>query len=165
SIVFFFFSSRRRHTRSKRDWSSDVCSISVDGKDGGPFTITYGSLLSGINVSPLTVPSIVQPSPLGTLGLFTAGVTTTRDGGLVAADVLNALKTIPDLANATDIMVTTPVATGTTLANYSPTGGQFVVTFNPAGGLANRDVPLLTTAVTGGSTATVAIGVAGVAGI
>src|SRR5437868_9714646 len=22
---FFFFSSRRRHTRSKRDWSSDVC--------------------------------------------------------------------------------------------------------------------------------------------
>src|SRR5438067_263730 len=22
----FFFSSRRRHTRSKRDWSSDVCS-------------------------------------------------------------------------------------------------------------------------------------------
>src|SRR5699024_2911042 len=26
SQLFFFFSSRRRHTRSKRDWSSDVCS-------------------------------------------------------------------------------------------------------------------------------------------
>src|SRR6266496_987699 len=25
-MVFFFFSSRRRHTRSLRDWSSDVCS-------------------------------------------------------------------------------------------------------------------------------------------
>src|SRR5699024_11482687 len=25
-LVCFFFSSRRRHTRSKRDWSSDVCS-------------------------------------------------------------------------------------------------------------------------------------------
>src|SRR2546421_1412467 len=24
--VYFFFSSRRRHTRSDRDWSSDVCS-------------------------------------------------------------------------------------------------------------------------------------------
>src|SRR5699024_12106546 len=24
--LFVFFSSRRRHTRSKRDWSSDVCS-------------------------------------------------------------------------------------------------------------------------------------------
>src|SRR2546421_6438174 len=25
-VAFFFFSSRRRHTRSDRDWSSDVCS-------------------------------------------------------------------------------------------------------------------------------------------
>src|SRR5699024_3552443 len=25
-VILFFFSSRRRHTRSKRDWSSDVCS-------------------------------------------------------------------------------------------------------------------------------------------
>src|SRR5699024_5598304 len=27
---YFFFSSRRRHTRSKRDWSSDVCSSDLD---------------------------------------------------------------------------------------------------------------------------------------
>src|SRR5690606_39874334 len=26
SFLFFFFSSRRRHTRFSRDWSSDVCS-------------------------------------------------------------------------------------------------------------------------------------------
>src|SRR5207247_3314148 len=26
TVSFFFFSSRRRHTRSTRDWSSDVCS-------------------------------------------------------------------------------------------------------------------------------------------
>src|SRR6266436_7201413 len=26
SLCFFFFSSRRRHTRCSRDWSSDVCS-------------------------------------------------------------------------------------------------------------------------------------------
>src|SRR5690606_40592965 len=26
AAVFFFFSSRRRHTRFSRDWSSDVCS-------------------------------------------------------------------------------------------------------------------------------------------
>src|SRR5690606_40529007 len=25
-LVYFFFSSRRRHTRFSRDWSSDVCS-------------------------------------------------------------------------------------------------------------------------------------------
>src|SRR3712207_7807700 len=32
--VFFFFSSRRRHTRYWRDWSSDVCSS--DLHDLGP---------------------------------------------------------------------------------------------------------------------------------
>src|SRR5687768_17836187 len=30
SILFFFFSSRRRHTRCSRDWSSDVCSSDLD---------------------------------------------------------------------------------------------------------------------------------------
>src|SRR2546421_7043018 len=30
--VSFFFSSRRRHTRSDRDWSSDVCSSDLFGK-------------------------------------------------------------------------------------------------------------------------------------
>src|SRR5256885_8029789 len=28
--VFFFFSSRRRHTRLQGDWSSDVCSSDLD---------------------------------------------------------------------------------------------------------------------------------------
>src|SRR3712207_7095739 len=30
-ILFFFFSSRRRHTRYWRDWSSDVCSSDLRG--------------------------------------------------------------------------------------------------------------------------------------
>src|SRR5690349_24168783 len=29
-MFFFFFSSRRRHTRSLRDWSSDVCSSDLE---------------------------------------------------------------------------------------------------------------------------------------
>src|SRR5690554_7634472 len=28
----FFFSSRRRHTRCRRDWSSDVCSSDLSGE-------------------------------------------------------------------------------------------------------------------------------------
>src|SRR5947207_10345216 len=31
SPILFFFSSRRRHTRSLCDWSSDVCSSDLDG--------------------------------------------------------------------------------------------------------------------------------------
>src|SRR2546422_8469086 len=30
-MLFFFFSSRRRHTRCSRDWSSDVCSSDLVG--------------------------------------------------------------------------------------------------------------------------------------
>src|SRR3989449_1089404 len=33
-FVFFFFSSRRRHTRCSRDWSSDVCSSDLVGIQG-----------------------------------------------------------------------------------------------------------------------------------
>src|SRR5256884_6213412 len=32
--IFFFFSSRRRHTRCSRDWSSDVCSSDLAGARG-----------------------------------------------------------------------------------------------------------------------------------
>src|SRR6266542_4651630 len=39
----FFFSSRRRHTRCYRDWSSDVCSsdlpVGIDGGAGPVYTV------------------------------------------------------------------------------------------------------------------------------
>src|SRR5699024_12175738 len=39
-VLFFFFSSRRRHTRSKRDWSSDVCSSDLAVAATGAFGVT-----------------------------------------------------------------------------------------------------------------------------
>src|SRR5699024_11681931 len=39
--ISFFLSSRRRHTRSKRDWSSDVCSSDLEPVDQ-EFTRTPG---------------------------------------------------------------------------------------------------------------------------
>src|SRR3989440_3448912 len=42
NIFFFFFSSRRRHTRSDRDWSSDVCSSDLSRDRGlGHASVTY----------------------------------------------------------------------------------------------------------------------------
>src|SRR5258705_5737452 len=35
AAVFFFFSSRRRHTRCLSDWSSDVCSSDLEGTEVG----------------------------------------------------------------------------------------------------------------------------------
>src|SRR5699024_7956253 len=39
----FFFSSRRRHTRSKRDWSSDVCSSDLEISIGD-YVLTGGEI-------------------------------------------------------------------------------------------------------------------------
>src|SRR5882724_8341608 len=42
--MFFFFSSRRRHTRCLSDWSSDVCSS--DLAFAGPETMTAGPAMT-----------------------------------------------------------------------------------------------------------------------
>src|SRR5207237_10451413 len=48
-ICCFFFSSRRRHTRFKCDWSSDVCSSDLAGADRAesgasvPYSIVIGT--------------------------------------------------------------------------------------------------------------------------
>src|SRR5688500_20118835 len=47
--LFFFFSSRRRHTRLQGDWSSDVCSSDLFRNLG------KNKLYSGINIIGLTV--------------------------------------------------------------------------------------------------------------
>src|SRR2546428_3137981 len=38
-LLIFFFSSRRRHTISDRDWSSDVCSSDLSTNSFGPFIV------------------------------------------------------------------------------------------------------------------------------
>src|SRR5690625_5778673 len=48
--LFFFFSSRRRHTRWPRDWSSDVCSSDLGARlvlDGGAMGVGCLFLLRG----------------------------------------------------------------------------------------------------------------------
>src|SRR5438034_10601905 len=50
--MFFFFSSRRRHTRSLCDWSSDVCSSDL-------------SLATRIFLSPGTRSPAAAPTPSG----------------------------------------------------------------------------------------------------
>src|SRR5699024_2067475 len=49
-LIFFFVSSRRRHTRSKRDWSSDVCSSDLYDKNllKGGQTVAYNLINSSL---------------------------------------------------------------------------------------------------------------------
>src|SRR5207249_5115402 len=51
-FIFFFFSSRRRHTRSKRDWSSDVCSSDLMATGSDIFTSAGGAAGGGEDVGP-----------------------------------------------------------------------------------------------------------------
>src|SRR5256884_5035558 len=55
SRCFFFFSSRRRHTRCSRDWSSDVCSSDLYEKATIPST---GAIQKSAVLKP---PELVEP--------------------------------------------------------------------------------------------------------
>src|SRR5947209_11771221 len=50
-LFCFFFSSRRRHTRYWRDWSSDVCSSDLGAEAGGSLNTAMQGLLAGLYVA------------------------------------------------------------------------------------------------------------------
>src|SRR5439155_11029359 len=56
SLMFFFFSSRRRHTRWPRDWSSDVCS-----SDLGRSFPAFGGQLRIMSISNGKLPKLRAP--------------------------------------------------------------------------------------------------------
>src|SRR2546429_146816 len=49
--MFVFFSSRRRHTRCSRDWSSDVCSSDLGSGHSSPFIVVEPIFLSSFTWS------------------------------------------------------------------------------------------------------------------
>src|SRR2546429_4800899 len=56
-FLFFFFSSRRRHTRCSRDWSSDVCSSDLSS----PVTARSGILWAGAGMLVATLITFLYP--------------------------------------------------------------------------------------------------------
>src|SRR5690625_1718405 len=72
--MLFFFSSRRRHTRWPRDWSSDVCSSDLLGRLGWPLVAT-GQLALTVYVAHLfMIAWIVRPGPETAAGGMVATV-------------------------------------------------------------------------------------------
>src|SRR5206468_8381731 len=61
-FVYFFFSSRRRHTRSDRDWSSDVCSS--DLSCAKPATQAAMEMMSCFRISRIASRSMALVLPL-----------------------------------------------------------------------------------------------------
>src|SRR2546422_5298183 len=49
---FFFFSSRRRHTRCSRDWSSDVCSSDLVPELRAPDAVVHSIVIRAVQGQP-----------------------------------------------------------------------------------------------------------------
>src|SRR5947209_14406697 len=60
-LFYFFFSSRRRHTRYWRHWSSDVCSSDLNSGEY-PIVATSRVLNEGVNVPEANVAVILSGS-------------------------------------------------------------------------------------------------------
>src|SRR6266487_6526316 len=52
-ISFFFFSSRRRHTRWTGDWSSDVCSSDLESTYNLFFKLRYAKVYDAMLATPI----------------------------------------------------------------------------------------------------------------
>src|SRR5690349_24764012 len=65
-LLSFFFSSRRRHTRSLRDWSSDVCSSDLSAK-----VITSAAIIMVVVFAIFATTGVPQVKEIG-LGLAVA---------------------------------------------------------------------------------------------
>src|SRR2546422_8562840 len=57
----FFFSSRRRHTRCSRDWSSDVCSSDLHPESRGPAVAVELAVAEG--AGPVHQPPVASRTP------------------------------------------------------------------------------------------------------
>src|SRR5216684_7305288 len=91
---FFFFSSRRRHTRCSRDWSSDVCSSDLDS--------LFASEGVRLALSGSSAPDFLRLQNEGKIVLINcAGPTITRGvrlllQGLVLSDIRQAIFARPN---------------------------------------------------------------------
>src|SRR3712207_5888153 len=80
-FLIFFFSSRRRHTRYWRDWSSDVCSSDLVEIDNG------GSSIRMVGLAPVGVLPEYQGQGIGSR-LIRMGLEACRERGYDAVVLL-----------------------------------------------------------------------------
>src|SRR5690606_40179136 len=83
-IMFFFFSSRRRHTRFSRDWSSDVCSSDLTA-------IVPAATAESIALD--TPPTAAQIAAVEATDTFKTNIVATASSALVVGGVKASLHT------------------------------------------------------------------------
>src|SRR5687768_18438840 len=92
-IYLVFFSSRRRHTRCSRDWSSDVCSSDLGWAPPGPTTTAAPSTPAPPATTP--PPARCRAPPRGTATCAASGRSSSKIGRASCRErVYNAM--LPD---------------------------------------------------------------------
>src|SRR6266704_5499060 len=136
-FIFFFFSSRRRHTRSKRDWSSDVCSSDLS-KSITVRRLGKQTVIDLLRILPMSIAELLgdwfeNDTLKGVLGA--AGVWHLRQGPRAGGTAFNFLHHHvgspagvfrPSRSNVTQILTAMPgveVRRGAT-ATVAATGGR-----------------------------------------
>src|SRR2546422_7116262 len=101
-LCSFFFSSRRRHTRCSRDWSSDVCSSDLVATGfTGAITVALGSNPGGATLSgTILVAAVGGVASFGDLSLnrTATGYTLTASAGGFAPVTSTAFDITPGTA-------------------------------------------------------------------
>src|SRR5690554_5275025 len=119
-LAFFFFSSRRRHTRCGRDWSSDVCSSDLCGTQQWNSGIATHFLKTGerqafdeyLTRDQLYVPARVLESVVNNIGKRRGGGTDLAVGQVAAEQLhvarkeLDVTRFVGDLATGEQLAFT-----------------------------------------------------------
>src|SRR5690349_25061089 len=77
-LFIFFFSSRRRHTRSLRDWSSDVCSSDLHAPSPAMVVASAALLIAFTGTSIAAVQATLPRNSVGTAQLKNNAVTAAK---------------------------------------------------------------------------------------
>src|SRR5215813_14841148 len=86
----FFFSSRRRHTRCGRDWSSDVCSSDLHLRWGGEADLATLARLAGLLAAEPGVEVLTDAVVIGRYDGNAVAVLERRHGGAEAERLIRA---------------------------------------------------------------------------
>src|SRR5699024_11153963 len=119
-------SSRRRHTRSKRDWSSDVCSSDLRSNNNLGATLLPGQTLTIVN--PTKTPSQEESSSSNSVATNNTAATTTQSSNSQQSAASSSAASSSSVAQTNNTQQATTTNTAATNNNATTVNTSNVIT-------------------------------------